>query len=351
MGDNAQPRPRVVIAGGGVAALEAALALRALGGDRIDVEMLSPRGEFVYRSFAIAGPDCPTGIRHDLAALAEWIGVSFRPGGVVAVDGAARRIACQDGEWIRFDRLLVATGARLLPGVPGAITFWGALDEGGVDWAVRRLRAGILRDVVVTMPEGPGWVLPAYELALFAAGVLARSGIEDARVALATPEEAPLRALGLPACKRMTRALGWSGVEVVAGRRPLGFDGECLWFDRGDPIETGAVISLPRFEGHRIDGFETDGSGLLRVDADCRVVGETGVFAAGDATAAAVKRTGAATREADVAVSAIARALGHEVEAVPLPLGLDLDGRVEGRYLTPFLAALDGGERQVFAAG
>src|SRR5205809_76803 len=40
---------RVLIAGGGVAALEAALALRELGEGRVSVEMLAPEPEFWYR--------------------------------------------------------------------------------------------------------------------------------------------------------------------------------------------------------------------------------------------------------------------------------------------------------------
>ncbi len=47
---------RVLIAGGGVAALEAAVALRELAGDRAEVAMYSPREDFVYRPFAVAEP-------------------------------------------------------------------------------------------------------------------------------------------------------------------------------------------------------------------------------------------------------------------------------------------------------
>src|SRR3954454_20013430 len=43
---------RVLIAGGGVAGLEAALALRDLAGDRVAVTLLAPGPDFVYRPFA-----------------------------------------------------------------------------------------------------------------------------------------------------------------------------------------------------------------------------------------------------------------------------------------------------------
>jgi len=42
-------RLRVLIAGGGVAALEALLALRALAGHLISVTLLAPEPEIVYR--------------------------------------------------------------------------------------------------------------------------------------------------------------------------------------------------------------------------------------------------------------------------------------------------------------
>jgi hypothetical protein len=47
---------RVLIAGGGVAGLEALLALRALAGDLVDLELLAPEPAFWYRPLAVAEP-------------------------------------------------------------------------------------------------------------------------------------------------------------------------------------------------------------------------------------------------------------------------------------------------------
>ena len=47
---------RVVIAGGGVAGLEALLALSALAHDLVDVELLCPDDEFVFRPMLVAEP-------------------------------------------------------------------------------------------------------------------------------------------------------------------------------------------------------------------------------------------------------------------------------------------------------
>ncbi len=47
---------RVVIAGGGVAALETALALADLGRDLTDVTVVAPNTEFVYRPMVVREP-------------------------------------------------------------------------------------------------------------------------------------------------------------------------------------------------------------------------------------------------------------------------------------------------------
>ncbi len=47
---------RVVIAGGGVAALEALIALRKLAEERVVIELLSAEPQFWYRPLAVAEP-------------------------------------------------------------------------------------------------------------------------------------------------------------------------------------------------------------------------------------------------------------------------------------------------------
>lgn len=334
-------RPRVLIAGGGVAALEAALALRDLAGERLSIELWAPRGEFVYRPFAVWEPLGATDVlRLDLDALARRIGARFRLGGIDSVDPEQGQATARDGERIPYDFLLVCSGAWMLSAVPGSVTFWGVADEGGVGGVVRQLRVGALRDAVFALPGGHSWALPAYELALLAAATLARSGIEDARLAVVTPEDAPLQLFGRAIGEQVLPLLGERGIEVVAGTRPVEFDGERLRVAPGDPIETGAVVSLPRLEGRRIDGLPHDDDGFLHVDEHCRVRGVDRVYAAGDVADFPVKQGGVATQEADVAAAAIVAAAGCEVEPPPFEPALhgpEVDGKIAGHYLAPFL--------------
>ena len=75
---------QVVIAGGGVGALEAALALRALAGDRVAVTMLAPELEFTYRPLSVGEP---FGLGH--ATRYELAGDRGRPGFAVVRDAIA----------------------------------------------------------------------------------------------------------------------------------------------------------------------------------------------------------------------------------------------------------------------
>jgi sulfide:quinone oxidoreductase len=51
------PTPvRVLVAGGGVAALESVLALRSLAGDRVAIELLAPGTDFAHRPYSVRSP-------------------------------------------------------------------------------------------------------------------------------------------------------------------------------------------------------------------------------------------------------------------------------------------------------
>src|SRR5436305_15179326 len=68
----------VLVAGGGVAALEAALALRELGRDHLHVTLLAPNAEFVYRPLAVREPFAfGPAERHPLAEIARDAGVEL----------------------------------------------------------------------------------------------------------------------------------------------------------------------------------------------------------------------------------------------------------------------------------
>ncbi|HEX5375665.1 MAG TPA: hypothetical protein VFW48_05865, partial [Solirubrobacterales bacterium] len=83
---------RVLIAGGGVAGLEAAVALHETAGDRAEVAMYSPREDFIYRPFSVAEPyGASRPMRYDLAELAQRCGATYHRASIGSVDGEAQR--------------------------------------------------------------------------------------------------------------------------------------------------------------------------------------------------------------------------------------------------------------------
>src|ERR1700730_18573005 len=85
-------RFNVLIAGGGVAALEAALALHELAGDRISSTLISPNPEFVYRPMTAREPFAySTAQRYSIEEIAQDIGIELVVDSFQSVDVTGRR--------------------------------------------------------------------------------------------------------------------------------------------------------------------------------------------------------------------------------------------------------------------
>ncbi len=378
-------RPRVVIAGGGVAGLEAMLALRELAGDLAEIELHAPRREFSYRPLAVGEPfGVGRVVNFDLRELAERAGAAFSLGSVLAVDGDRRHVVTHDGVEVPYDFLLLAPGVRMLWAVPGTVAFWGVADEGAVAEVMQDLVAGKLSRVAFTMPSGPSWPFPAYELALLAATELERAGVEDAELIVVTPEDEPLGLFGLRAGQQVGELLSKRGIRVVAGTHPVRFERGRLEVAPGEPIEVDAVISAPRLEGRRVAGVPHDPDGFIGTDEHGGVIGMERVYACGDVTAFPVKQGGIAAQQADAAAEAIAAELGADVKPEPFDPILrgtlwtgekpkflygklsgghgetsvladhavwEHEGKIVGKYLAPFLDAIPGAEKPASQSG
>ena len=87
----------VVIAGGGVAGLEALLALRALAADRVDLTLIAPDDHFAYRPLAVAQPFALGRARRTpLGDAARDARATFVHAAVTGVDVAERTVRTGD---------------------------------------------------------------------------------------------------------------------------------------------------------------------------------------------------------------------------------------------------------------
>ncbi|HEX4929881.1 MAG TPA: CBS domain-containing protein [Gaiellaceae bacterium] len=367
-------RTRVLIAGGGVAALEAVLALRELAEERVAVELLGPEPQFWYRALSVAEPFELGETRHyELAALATAAGATFTLGALEGVDAIGRKAKTSVGE-IPYDFLLVAVGAVPTPAVPGALTFRGPADTERIRTLLGEIAAGDVRRVAFAVPWGAVWSLPIYELALMTAAHLAEHQIRGVELSLVTPEEEPLQLFGPAGSEAVAELLDKRGIALVPGSHPAEFVNGTLRLVPEGELEVDRVVALPRLRGMQIEGLSQTLNGFIPIDAHGRVRGLDDVYAAGDITNFPVKQGGIATQLADAAAEAIAQAAGADLRPEPFrPVlrGLLLTGtqprylrheltgvgqvdaaspdplwwppaKIVGRYLAPFLAEFGG---------
>jgi sulfide:quinone oxidoreductase len=310
--------PRVVIGGGGVAGIEAALALRDLSGEKLEIEVHCPRREFLYRPYAVGEPFGAAEVRqYDLDTIAERAGFELKLSSLKSVDPTEKRISTFD-EDVDYDHLIIATGVKLLWSIPGVTIFWGGPDEFDSELVVRHLGGKELKRLVFTMPAGRSWSLPLYELALLASSRLREDAVtRETRLMIVTPEEDPLRIFGKEVSGQIKRLLADREIELVPSTHPRKFEAKHLTVTPGEPIYADAVISLPNMEGRVMKGIPHDDQGFVPTDHHGRVQGLDDVYAAGDVTAFPVKQGGLASQQADAIAEVIAASVEPDIEPQP----------------------------------
>ncbi len=364
---------RVVICGGGVAAIEALLGLRGLLGLSARVDVIAPNARFVYQPLAVAEP---FGLAHtsvfELAAVAAEYGAELHVASLESVDSGRRRIALSGGETMSYDSLIVAVGARRCAWLPGALQFTGAVDVAAFQELLARLERGDLARVTFVAPTGPGWALPTYELALLTASWIAEQHLTGIELTIVTPEQEPLATFGPTASRALRDVLADRGIRLHASATAESIIPGALRLASGATIPADQVVALPKLEGPGLPGLPADDLGFIEIDEHARVVGLDDVYAAGDATDFPIKQGGIATQQADAAVEMIAARVGAGVRPAafqPLLRGMLLTGiaptylrsavteqaadagelaetplwwpptKIAGRYLGPHLAA------------
>ena len=331
---------RVTVLGGGPAAAELLLALRALAEDRIELELITPEPRLALRASATGAAFGEARIEvYDLAELAEETGAALRIDTAEAVAPATRRIRLASGASTGYDALVLAVGARARAGIPGATVFRDQRDAALIDALVEDL--GGLRTVAFAVPAGVAWTLPLYELALLTAADAARRDL-DVEIALVTPERRPLAVFGREISELVAGLLSERGIRVLLSTAATGVARGRLALRHGGGIAADRVIAAPRLVGRRIAGIPADWNAFVPTDASGRVRDLEDVYAAGDVTAFPVKQGGIAMQQADVIAAALAGAPIPPVRHVlrtqllgagaPLYLRAELDG--DGRVLT-----------------
>src|SRR4051812_43650626 len=117
-------RTRVLIAGGGIAALELVLALRVLAAPHVDVTVLAAEPELAPRAMTVATPFGRGGAQtHDWRQIAQDQRARLVLDEVMAVDTVGRNGHTRRRRRIAYEILVVATRAPPVAALSGAVAF------------------------------------------------------------------------------------------------------------------------------------------------------------------------------------------------------------------------------------
>jgi sulfide:quinone oxidoreductase len=311
-------RAEVVIAGGGVAALEAMIALHELAPRRVHVTLVAPGRDFVYRPLKIAEPFClGRRTRHPLARVAEDFGATCVRATVTSVDPAAGVVCCAAGRELPYDSLIVALGARAVPAFEHAVTIGEEAADDALQGILCDLEQGYVKRLAFVVPSSVVWSLPLYELALLTAADAWSMGIDDAQLVVVSTEARPLALFGPAAATEIERLLERRGIEFAGGSRADVGRGVLTITPGGRRIEAERTFALPLLRGPRLAGLPSDEHGFIPADRHGRVRGVDGVYAAGDATSFPLKQGGIAAQQAEAAAQAVAARHGCALDPEP----------------------------------
>jgi sulfide:quinone oxidoreductase len=312
------PGSRVVIAGGGIAALEGMLALRALAGEWVAIDLLAPEREFSYRPLSVAAPfSLGEPVDLDLGELVRRAGGRLHLGTLASVDHERMRARTAAGTELAYDFLLVAVGGGRRNPLPGALAFGGGEHVEAFRGLLREIERGDVSSIAFALTGATAWSLPLYELALMTGAFLAERGISDVNLTLVTPEDRPLDVFGPEAAEAVERRLRHAGVALRTGEYACRCEGESLCLVPEAEMRAERVVTLAAPAPPSIAGLPCDPDGFLVTDLHGRVHGLDGVYAAGDVTSFPLKQGGIAAQQADAAAEHIAAEAGALVTPRP----------------------------------
>src|SRR6188472_681984 len=136
----------VVIAGAGVAGMEAVMALRDAAGDRVRITLLSPDEDFDYVPLSVGDPFALGRARKvPLDQVARDFNLERCIDSLSAVVPSAHTISLAGGAELSYDKLIIAAGAKREPAYEHATTFRGQEDVEAVHGLVQDVEAGYVR--------------------------------------------------------------------------------------------------------------------------------------------------------------------------------------------------------------
>lgn len=316
-------KPHVLVLGGGFAALESAFLLRSRLHDAVEIKLVSDRDHFLFRPNSIYVPfgGDPESLQVDLEKPLSRRQIGFEQSAVREVDPDGRLVSLADGQRLRYDKLIVATGANTsaseIPGLAEhAATIWttdSMLDVRRRFEQVRhRSRAGQPQRVVFLVPPNNKCSGPLYEIVFMLETWLRRQHARDhVEITWSTYEHGFIQAFGPRLHDLVEKEFAARGIEghtqeIVSEVR----EGQVAYAD-GSTRDFDHLIAFPPYvSGVRYEALPSDDRGFLKTDLETRLVtGYDDAYAPGDAGDFPIKQAFLAFLQAD----AVADHIGAEI--------------------------------------
>ncbi|HEY5046234.1 MAG TPA: FAD-dependent oxidoreductase [Solirubrobacteraceae bacterium] len=372
---------RVIVAGGGVAALETTLALSELAPELTDVSVIAPNEDFAYRPLSVREPFAHgPARRYPLASIVRDAGAQLLADKLAWVEPEKQIAHTESGSQVAYDVLVIALGAKATPRYKHAVTIDDRRMGEILHGIIQDIEGGYLKSLAFVAPGRMAWPLPLYELALMTAGRAYDMNLA-LDVTVVTPEDSPLAIFGQNASSAIAGLLERAKIQTIhSAYAAVPRSGEVV-IDPGDRcLHVDRVIALPELYGPSVRGIPLSEHGFLRVNPHGRVLDVEHVYAAGDATEFPVKHGGLGCQQADAVAESIASLAGAPVSPKPFhpvirgmlltgdkPMYLtaritggqgfgsevtdtptwDPPSKIASKYLAPYLAARDREEARI----
>lgn len=331
------PKLRVAIVGGGVAALETALALHELADGRVATTVIAPNTEFHYRPLTVREPFAhPQAERYALAPIVQSTGAELLTDELEWIDPDGHTLHTKGEQALEYDVLVLALGARIRPRYRHALTIDDRRLDETLHGLIQDIEGGYVDSVAFLSPGRMAWPLPLYELALMTASRAYDMNI-DLSVTIVTPEDAPLAIFGSTASDAVAKLLAQARIETVTSAyAEVPHAGEIVVNPGDRRLNAQRIVALPELYGPCVRGIPLGEHGFLHTDLHGKVAGVDDIYAAGDAIDFPIKHGGIGAQQADAAAEAIAARAGAPITPQrfqPVIRGMLLTGG-EPIYLT-----------------
>jgi sulfide:quinone oxidoreductase len=310
---------RVSIVGGGVAAVEAALALSDLASEQADVTVIAPNDELVYRPMTVTEPFAFGGARHyALAPIVADAGARLLVDKLDWIEPQKNTLHTEAGDTIGYDALILAMGGRPCPRFEHVTTIDDRRLDGLLHGLIQDIEGGFVKSVAFVSPGRMPWPLPMYELAMMTAGRAYDMQVELATT-IVTPEDAPLAIFGQTASDAVAEMLSRAHIQTIASAYAEVPERGKVVINPGDRrLEVDRIVALPELGGSGVRGIPLGENGFIRVDQHGRVRDlDCPIFAAGDAIDFPIKQGGLGCQQADAAAESVAAMAGAPVTPQP----------------------------------